>query len=381
MNKKNFLSIIISFFVFATLNIPSLKIIYSSEIVNISIVFGLWIFGLVRIILLKNSVIRLTVQMRKFILFFILMWWTILLVTLINSYSSFDFQTLIRCLVAMLYVLGACIFIEYSDVKKVLRMQIVWSLLLSIVQLTVGIKLNISLGQHYLTLGMPIAAGVISSFFLLFYVEKSKFVKIFLVISLISSLLALTSLSGRSPVILAVLVPILFLIIIFIRENNFKNKIKMIILFVTMTPLFSVIIYKNISDKWLLRFQKLSNPEDEPRDLIYKESLNIIKNNIFGTGINSSKVFGIYYPHNIFLEVTISGGIIALIVFLCIAVQLLSKAIESTKMKSISVCCGALAVFFFLTWNISFDLTTSYIPFVSILLLISVIDYEKYIID
>lgn len=380
MDKKLFFSISMSLLVFSILNIPSLKIVYSSELINISLVVLLWVIGVFRVISINKSEISMPIQIKKFLLAFISMWWVMLLVTLISNYETFTFEIFIRCIVAILYVVGVGIFIEYKDIKRILRLQVIWSFLLSITQITIGIKLNISLGQHYLTLGMPIAAGVISSLFLLFYVENNKLFKLFLSSSLLVSLLALTSLSGRSPVILAILVPVIFLLIIFIRENNFKNKMKMLLSILIFTPLFYYLIYNNISDKWLLRFQKLSNPEDEPRELIYKESIDIIQNNIWGTGINSSKIFGVYYPHNIFLEIAISGGIVSLVILLIILMQLISKVFLSTTIKSIAVCCGALSTFFFLTWNISFDLSTSYIPFVSMILLFSVSETNNRII-
>jgi O-antigen ligase len=118
-----------------------------------------------------------------------------------------------------------------------------------------------------------------------------------------------------------------------------------------------------LSDNFLDRYHRLFyNAEQEARTQLYFEALEFIKNNILGYGLNSSFSLIGYYPHNIFLEIMLSCGIIGFIIFLIILAIYFYKFKLAILDRFYSLPLCMMSLYIFLLWNISYDLSRSYVP-------------------
>ena len=92
----------------------------------------------------------------------------------------------------------------------------------------------------------------------------------------------------------------------------------------------------------------------------------------YGTGSTSYVFAPMGYPHNIFLEVLMTGGLILLIPFLLFIVCYVLSIIYILKKHlhdSALVGFAASSLMFFLQFNTSFSLESGYIPLGTMLLL------------
>lgn len=376
MKKGTVLNTVFSILVFMTLNIPSLKILYSSPLINICVFVCIWIVGIFRTTSLDNSLLTYTKIRMNFIILFIIMWLIIIGVTLIKSPVAMGVFEYSQYIITPLMVIGIALFLKREDIPKVFYLQVVWGLLLSSINLTVGLKLNSSLGQHYLTAGVPIAAGIIITFGLLFYKKSKKTIKVFLFIVLAISLLGVVSLSGRTPVVLSIGVPTLTILLMILIEKNVFRKLKTLIISIITIPIIFVLVRNNLSDQLLYRFKNLSYKEND-RSFLYDFTLTLIKNNPFGLGLMSSFDYGFNYPHNIFLEIGMTGGILALSLFIIIIFLVLGRGMRTLRVKNFPLISMNVTLFFLLTWCVSFDLSSSYIPFTAIVMLFVATEKNK----
>lgn len=366
MKKTRVHSLLFAFTVFGVLNIPSLKLLYYSESINIVILFLVWILGLLREYRTYEIRIVLSKFQKRFLNVFILLWTILFTVSMFNSPVSFDLRYFVKYIVVILMPVGVMLFLREEDVPLILYFQIFWGFLLAILRLTSSIQLDRSLGLHYLTLGMPIASGAICSLiFLLFeFKNKSYLFSIYLILSIITSMSALSTLEGRAPVLLIFITTFAVIFINFLLDKNFKSKIKRITLsFILMYIIISFFI-SNASDYWVSRVMRmLTNFQSEPRYYVYMLAFEVIKGKPFGIGLTGFINYGVNYPHNIILETVVSGGVITLFpIFLLLSIYIKSF-VRLTKERSYYISIAALSLFYFLMWNSSFDLSGSYIPF------------------
>lgn len=370
ITPSKIISFLLALMVFLILNIPNVKIFYSSPMVNIILLLGLWSFGILKVINQKNKV--LTRPQYKFIIMFCLLWFVIFFVTFVQIPTSFNLFELSQYLVSILLVMGVIIFIDKEQIYKTINIQVIWTLFLSTMYLTVGIDLNRELGQHYLTLGLPLSAGLVSAFFLLFYQKNNKTYNLLLLFTILTSLYALTSLSGRTPVLLSVIIPLIVVLLNLILEKEITKKLKIILVAIFIGPIFIYLVYNNLSDRL---FNTLTGHdfETEPRYMIYNKSINLIEKNPFGYGLQSNEL-GAGYPHNIFLETFLSGGIIASLILIILVIFMFNVMLKGIRMGSTAIVCCALVLMYFFTWNLSYDLSSSYIPFVAMAMLVIITD-------
>ncbi len=111
------------------------------------------------------------------------------------------------------------------------------------------------------------------------------------------------------------------------------------------------------------RLQALSDIANEPRvSETYLPTMGAIAQQPFGYGLEASKRLIGAYPHNIFLEIWVSGGVIALIIFLAIVtlfLRHLSAAARSRTEWSTQIAFF-LTLYYLAMWNISFALSSAY---------------------
>ncbi|SHH14485.1 O-antigen ligase family protein [Virgibacillus chiguensis] len=375
LKKEHLLSMVLSFIIFLILNIPSLKIIYSTPLINIILPLALWSVGILKII--SNKQLNLSYSRVKFLLILYMFWGMIFLITFVRMPTLLTYDNLLKYIVSLIIVTGVLLFLYKQEILNVLYFQVLWALCLSMQKIIWGIELNRGLGQHYLTLGLPLSAGIVCAILLLFYERGRKITKTFLIVSITTILFALTSLSGRSPVILSVLIPLIITIIHLFMEKRIVKKVKVLIAILMFIPVFLFLVYNNMSDRLLNTLTNDYNFENEPRFIIYSKSISLIKDNPLGYGLNSGEL-GVSYPHNIFLETAMSGGIFSLSILVIMLFFVFSKFFKAINYGSYKIVCSALALLYFLTWNISYDLTSSYIPFSAIAILIISTEKNNY---
>jgi len=355
--------------IFWLLSIPSIKIVYSSIFINLIPVVLLSILALRRSYILKPykiKTIRIWFIFSIFTIFF--------LIYGLNLISFVDLFGYLFLLISVFLVL----IIWDSKYLKLLNLLIIsWGLFLSIWQIFYGVGLDSSLGQHYLTLSLPIAAALTGVFVKLLFFDKNSFSdKIILVNCLIIYLIAIASLFSRSAVIYPIFIA-LFFFAIYVINNSLCSSLKWILIVASVIILISYFYDGNIQNDFrqMNRLELLiDNPgERSGRSIFWENSLNhFLENPLFGSGLNSYEVIHGFYPHNIFLEIIDSGGLLFLTIFLVIIFRYLKAITGLFKLKEYKhyFVFSGISLYFFLQWNSSFNLTTAYIPITAIFIII-----------
>lgn len=365
-----------AFWAFCIINTPSLKILYFSPIVNIAAVMGLYgsyFLHSAKIYINQTRVTCLTILS--------LFWGILFIYGALGSNAEVDLDIILRY-VTVYFALVAVIFcIQRKDIPFLISWQILWGTALSLYQIIYTISFAGFDGSiHYNTVAIPMASGLVASLGILFFSHlkvKSKPAKIALWFCAITNLLSITSLTGRGPIIYSLAV---ILLIISLRLNyrqiftgkNLGNVFKIL----TLATILGYIAYINIIarlsqwqiDRYLRIVQRIG---EEPRIEAYRIALEAIANNPLGYGLNAAvNLKNGFYPHNLFLEILISAGIIALIPFLILVVWYAKKVINVILFDRENVPLAMIGSYLFLTWNTSFDLASSYVPIGTMLMLI-----------
>src|SRR5699024_1466189 len=207
-------------FLFIIINMPSIKLIYYSTIVNRVGLSGLWGTGLGRENMNKFCGVRYSEAHLNYIFNFLWFWLSLLWVTWLINPSSFGVRNLFQYVSVILITIGISLFVKKNDFKKLFWIQIFWGSLVSYLEITVGIDKNLDLGQNYLTSGVAIALTVVMLIGYIFSRENLVKIKVLLIPVLLLLLNGLTSLSGRAPILLAIAVPtLIFLLSVIFSED------------------------------------------------------------------------------------------------------------------------------------------------------------------
>ncbi|MGK0724382.1 hypothetical protein [Aerococcus urinaeequi] len=343
------------------INSPSIKMFYSSELINIVGFFLIISSFLYRIffenLIVHKNIIRL---ISSFSIFFLLLFlsalWSPIVITLID---------ILKYLQVFILFVSILLALNKMDLSTYIKWQISWSTILAISHLFGIVKTNLTLGQHYLTVGLPLGLGLVGILGQSWELVNSKNkIRLFLY-SICALIIAgdLFSLRGRSPILMFVLVIYLFgLLIVLLNPNRTRNLIILLIISIVI-----YILFKNFTGDILMdRFTNLfKDVESEPRYALYRYTINLIKRNPLGYGLGSFAMYtGSSYPHNIFLEVIFYGGIQSLLFVLPIFLNMIITSVIAVKeKKQILIVISMMAIYVFLVWNISFDLTSSYVVF------------------
>lgn len=347
---------------------PSIKLIYSTSIINVLPV----------LVLLLLTVLRKKIDLRIFytpIVSTLLLFTIIVLIQGILSLSSASndyFKILFIWFSLWLSYLNAS-----QDALKIFsRMVVIWGAGLSAYQLIFGINFNASLGQTYLTLSLPIGAALSISLVNLFISRHTLLWRLFYLATAMLLLLALGSLLSRGALLLSfgTFFCIYSLSILFDKNISRLKKMTVTIAISSLTFLFFMFVDYFLNERQLDRIVRLAdNIEDEPRIHLYIKAVEFFMDNPFlGGGLSASeKLYNGGYPHNIFLDIAIHTGLLGLIVFFMFLLVFLVQFVLSLKNRSrdpYSITLYTLAFFLFLQWNISFGFDAVHIPILSMLI-------------
>ena len=365
-----------AFWAFCIINTPSLKLLYLSPLVNLAVIIGLYGSYFVRSAKIHFDQTRVTC------LIILSFFWGILLVSgALGLDAMVDLDLFLRY-VSVYFALVAVIFcVNRKDIPFIISWQILWGTALSLYQVIYQFSYaNYDGSIHYNTVAIPMASSLVAIFGILFFSRRkvtSTLAKIALWFCAICNLLGITSLTGRGPIIYSLMV---ILLIIFSRLNyrqiftgkNIGNLLKTLAVMGIISYLAYINIIARLSqwqiDRYLRIVQKIG---EEPRIKAYQIAIEAIANNPFGYGLNAAvNLKNGFYPHNLFLEILISAGIIALIPFLILVVWYGRKFFCVILSDTEHVFFAMMSSYLFLTWNTSFDLASSYVPIGSMLMLI-----------
>lgn len=381
---KNF-SLSTPFWAFLILNLPSIKLIYSSEIVNV-----LAVIGLAFTYFLNSSKILIGNKRIKCFVIFSLLWVILLAYGIFGSDAVVSNQILLRYISVYFTVLGLIFFITEKDLPKIIFWQITWGTILSICQINYGFDFDKFERIHYNTVAIPMTGSLLMILGFIFFTKnigKKNFDKIILWSCLLLNILSVTTLEGRGPLLFSLLV----LIIFYGCQNNSFNFLKgrQIIQVSRVLLITSVLFYigfinlqSKLSDWGLERYYRLLyHIQEEPRIKLYQAALRVIADNPFGYGLNAAEQLIGFYPHNIFLEILISAGIIGIIPFLILLVLFIQNMRNTLKKSSYHIPFAMMSLYLFFIWNTSFDLASSYMCIGSMVIVICTNNNEKKLID
>lgn len=263
--------------------------------------------------------------------------------------------------VAMILPLGSTI----ESVAVAFNLLYFWAITIALLQLTVGIEFGENF--HYLTVGLPVAAGVLLALSRMFS-EDAKSQRLLAMVVLLLCGSALISLPGRGPIVFPILISLAFLVVRAVSSKSWKGMAgygSVLLLLVTGAYLMYLFV---IPDGVVRRIDRLIfSTMDEPRmSYLYLPAIEAIIRNPLGYGLDGSYAVLGYYPHNIFLEVLISFGIIGLVLFLPIVWILLASTCFFMMHRFSNPAYLELAfisAFHFLFWNVSHPLSSGYALF------------------
>lgn len=377
IDKKLILNLTFSFFVFLTLNLPSIKLIYSTSIFNIIAFLGIFIFGYIRNEVLQLDYPFLSHRQLRYVSHFMLLWTLMFMLTWLNGNISINH--FFQYISVSLFTYGILLYVKKKDYKYIFFFQILWGTSLAYVEATIGIVKNTSLGQHYLTSGVAIASTIVIVMGILFSKEINIFMKTIMVPILVVLISGIMSLSGRAPILLSVIVPVTIMGLMVIFEKNKKKKFIMLSAILFFLIISFTVLVNNLPQNTINRLVRVFTEfENEPRYNNYTNSLRLIRENPLGIGLRGYVNYGLNYPHNIFLEVILSGGIFALIPFVLLLKTIGESIVYTVKRKGNGVMYVSLCMYLFMTWNFSFDLSSSYMLFTSMTLLLNHSELTRY---
>lgn len=364
INKEKMASLMLGFFIFMSLNLPSLKLVYSSSLLNVIALGGLWITGYIKCYIIEPTGICLNQYKVNYIMQFLLIWTPLFWVTLLQNPVSFTLNSIFQFLSVVFFTLGVVLLTKKSDLSYVFFLQLIWGLFLAISEATVGIPKDRNLGQNYLISGVAIAL-TIAMLFGYVYSQKSSPLKKVLSLPLILILYGgLFSLNGRAPILFSLIVPLLIAFIgLFYEKVKIKKVVKL-----TLFPVIVVIIFyllltnlpENLSNRLFRLFFSIT---EEPRFAEYIESIEVILDHPEGIGLQGYADLQLGYPHNIFLEIIMSGGLVMAIPLMIFLVFIAKSVLHTVKYNKEGSIFLSMMLYLFFTWNVSFELSGSYMLF------------------
>jgi hypothetical protein len=374
--KNNLLNLVLPFFLFLTLSIPSLKIIFiSSELVNVVSILGLFFIGALRALDTKKLPFLIGEGRKRLLSLLMLFWFMLILSSFISSHIALSVIELSQYLSIIIAFSAILLFIEGKDIKKLFVFQFGWGLFLAILSILDLITLDRSDGQNYLVLGVPLAIALLLSV-ALFFTKDWWLYKAAGILGVIITVGALSQLDGRAPLLFPMILIVAYVIYYNWKNGNFYWIFGTAGAFIVFVLGAFLLAPESRIDRMMRLF---TNIDEEPRIEIYAYYLEKSFDNVFGYGLKAwSNESAGGYPHNFFLEVMFSTGLLGLLVSIIITVLFLIFSwflIRDWGDQFLAVGSVFLVLYLFMTWNVSFELSGTYMLF-SAIAVVAVVCFE-----
>ncbi|EOZ95677.1 putative polysaccharide polymerase [Indibacter alkaliphilus LW1] len=350
--------------VFITLSLPSIKLIYSSPLLNAALI-GIFAFFMLHFYTV--SPVKLSKVQKVFLTLFLSFISFIFISYFIFPYSHYSLDKYVKYFFVFIAVIVTATFVEKVDIRLLVNLLIAWGIVLCIWKLTIGIRLNFDKGQTYLTYGMPIGCSLMLLLTQVFKKLSWKEVVFYGGLILLNIFVILTS-RGRSSIIFPFLTFGIVIITALFFGNNKKPAVKVMVFGTILLLIVGSYVLANLeSFKSLARVIALveSGGEDDRLNL-WVPAIEQILINPFGHGTDAYHYLLIHYPHNIILEITLSFGIVGLLLLMGMLAVFGNRFVKNLDKNFHYVAVSAVGIYFFLSWNTSHDLATSTIPFVGL---------------
>lgn len=381
---QQLVSFLSTFGVFTMLSNPSIKLFYKSELINLLSVCLLFAAlaasylgrGQKMVYLQKKEVGYLKII--SFFLALIIFYGAI-------SYSYISGKEFFRYILWYVILLLLIFNAKYVNLERLLWIMFLWGVLIAMLRLMGRMHVSKAEGQTYLTVGLPMGAsltiaivGLMNGWF------KAKKEKIFAGLLGFIVLSALLVSRGRSNILYPFLVVAFFVGGSILYNRNKRKVYLLLIVIATTVGLLFLQSFLNNSDYIVLQrlLRASESTGSEPRVLVWATTLDYIKTNPLGYGISYFNKFVTKhpYPHNLFLEVFFTFGILGFgwlsYVIIKYAKRMIATLRTNFDHKSIQVL-GFLGLYFFFAWSTSFDFAISYIPLGCIILFCLFVEKEK----
>ncbi|MBK1652684.1 O-antigen ligase family protein [Halorhodospira halochloris] len=345
----------------ATLNIPSIKLFYNSEAVNIA-ALCLLAFAALTSLYKKNIKHDAAV-----VLFFYFLFTIFSFASIIWGRDHYTLTLLVQLfLTCFTPLLTIFLDIDRRCSTFIVFLLVSWGALIALYYLIFGFERG-----HYLHVSLPIGVALSAALTGLI-TTHSLFAR--LVFSLLSTLflVALFYTLSRSGLILPFLsLAFVAFLYAFAQKRLVKSTLQLFLTAAGLTFITLLLLNHGITITQLERLERgFQAIEDEPRLQIYSFWLNEFwEAPLLGQGLGISR-YHEFYPHNLFLDVAVSTGLIGLfffILFILLSVYLIGVRAFHHNPSAIHYMLLASTLTIFLQWQTSHDITTAYIPIIALI--------------
>jgi hypothetical protein len=341
------------FFLFST---PSIKLFLYTEAINIVPVLLLLAAAVLRPprLLSRTGMIVLLLPLTLFAVLFAY-----------GAYNSASLEVfdvakyVILCFLAIAVPLLA----DRNVARVAVSLVAAWGVVLAIYQLGHGFELDRDKGQNYLTVGY--ALGSTSLLGLLAAISaRTTAIRLLGLGCFALAMAATATLLGRGPLVFPLLVVVFYLLVNLFLEPSLRKLSLGFAALVALAAIVAINLQEILAAAEVLqRLTRLSTLANEPRVAdVYLPAVDIVSQHPLGLGLAAhERVLG-SYPHNVFLELTMSGGVLASGLFLVLSC-LFFRHVFTLARDRVNVgtkCLFLLTVYFFLIWNVSFDFASAY---------------------
>lgn len=320
---------------------PSIKLIVNSPILNIafSVVLILSIIvGHKKLSFLQKGYSSILLAMISYIF--------------VIHLATLSINGVLRVLNWSVFIFAAMIFRNHINRTIVVNVVKINGMVLSIL-IILNVQITSSEYGSYLTLSLPVGMAIIAS---LYDVLEAKS-KLSFLLNLAIWMLGLTAVMGllsRSVIIYTVLLSL----VLFLDKLRPERFIGLLSFIVVLGFRYWTIIEQNLAQ--FDRLRQLFETGDEARLDLYQRSWDFLIEGwlVFGSGAIYIDRIG-YYPHNVFIEAFLIGGIPLLILFSFLLFFLLRNSRDALFYTG---CFGLLQ------WLSSFEFWTTYIFLIPLIL-------------
>lgn len=361
------------------INLPSVKFLALTSALNVLVVAILATAAFLRVVL-NGMAIRIGPTKKIFGSAFVLMVCLLLLSGVFGPKAALDTTEVGRVIALLVSIPIVLLFIQPNDIRVFLVGQVCWSAGIAFWHMTNGFTIRGDMGLHYLNLGLGIAGGVAAAGGMAVF-ARGVMVRTLAIIALLVCFAGLLRLYGRAPIFFSSFVVVLFAVASSLRRGSFGSRLLRFAVIGGVVGLAARTGIRFLAQNWYgwARIERVIYATDqEPRVQVFMRSIDLLlERPILGSGLNAAESVLGHYPHNIFLDVAISAGIPALLCLLVVIGAFARVVIAAFKGPFEVGVSAMIALYFFMTWNVSFTIGNSYVMFGAMAVAVAAFEHAR----